>query len=152
MLTREDLRNSRHRCSWTRQLDRQFEGLPGVLGIDGAVNQRDCGLAHQAARLLGECFEGTLEVILGQFRQQRIECPDKMMLQLGFEQTDCAEDPRRRWHQHRADFERASHLRRKKRTVAAEGDQCEVSGISAALDRNGPHRTGNAGAANEIGP
>jgi len=63
-------------------------------------------------------------------------------LELGFEKTDCAEDPRRRRHQYRADFELASHLGGQERTIAAEGDQREVSRIPAALDRS--HRAGNA--------
>src|SRR5215472_13991554 len=124
--------------------------MAGVFGVDGVLDHRRCRLAHHASCLIGERFEGALDLILSQFSQRRIERSDKVMLELGFEKTDRAEDPRRRRHEYSADFERASHLSRKERTIAAEGDQREVPRIPAALHRDGSHRTGDAGAADEI--
>src|SRR5215471_19784633 len=96
-------------------------------------------------------IDGAVDVILGQCRQRRIKCSDKVMLEFSFEKTNCAEDPRHRRDQYRPDFERASRLGGKKRIVAAESDQREVSRFPAAFDRNGTHRTRNAGAVDEIG-
>ena len=99
MLACKELGNSPQRCPWADQRDCQFEGLPDVFGIDGTIDQWQCRLAHQASRLIRERFESTLEVILGQFRQRRIECSDKVMLEFSFEKADCAEHPRRWRHQ-----------------------------------------------------
>ena len=48
-------------------------------------------------------------------------------------------------------FKRAGSIGSKERTIAAEGDQREVSRIPPALDCNGSHRARNAGAADKIG-
>src|SRR5262249_15493491 len=96
-------------------------------------------------------LEGALDIILGQFRQRHIEGSDEVLLELGCEKPDSAEDLRCRRHQYRADFEGTGGLGSKKRTVAAEGNESEVSRIPTALDCNRAYGPRDAGAADEIG-
>src|SRR5882672_1394810 len=136
------------------QGDTELEGLPLVLEIRAALDLhavRAVALrAQQGLRLPLERGERLHQITRLEAGERPEKGPHEVMLHLRLEQPERAPHPGRGRHEHPRDLERAGHLCREERPVAAEGDQGELLRIAPALDGDGADGARHARAAEQV--